>query len=1376
VALPAGSATAGGATTAGSATIGGATASAALAGTTVAVSAAAAGVARWQLFGSAASQVPPFLELTATADTAPQIDSQDPSANASMPSLTPELLASGHDADGASVQYVFTVFSSSGSQLATSGLISAGDWSVPSGKLSWNQVYYWTVQDFDGTYYSAAPQLSYFSTPVPQPLVTSSLAQNTGGQGFSPVAGNYTTAATDAQVATAGPALSIERDYNNLDPRVTGAFGAAWSSLLDMTVRPGSNDSSGSTQTMVVTYPDGQQVGFGKNTNGSFTAPEGRYATLAAVTGGYTLTDKNDTVYTFTQSLGSGSYGIASIADALGHALNFSYTSGRISQMASAVSGRALHVTWSTPAGATSPHVATVATDPVQAGNSATALTWAYSYNGDQLAKVCPPASSTACTAYSYQAGSDFQNAVLDSAPHSYWRLNEASGTTAASSVLANEGTDKATYSNVTLGQPGPLPGSAATSAGFNGTSSYIQLPTRLVSQASYQSAGLWFKTTATGGVLFGYTNTPITSATTPGQYTPSLYVGSSGDLHGEFWQGSPGAPIATSVPAKTAYSYDAYGNKATETDPAGNVTAYAYDPDGHLLTVTLQNYTGDPVNPSPPVNLVESSRAYDPVGRLASVTDSMGWVTSYTYTDDGLLATVTRSDPHGGASFTEQANTYDAAGRMISQVTGNGTTTTNYTLDAADRVTSEVLDPGAAPHLNRTTTNVYSPDDKVLTETVTNPNAGTTPAQVTDYTYDGMGNQTSQTVHADTSGSPPGPAGWWLLNETSGTSAADSSGNGHTGTASGGVTLTGGSTGAVFNGALDGQISASGPVLNTAASYSVSAWVNLSAADTSRQDAVSQDGVNASGFELLYNGSSGTWSFTRALSDVTNRNVSQVTSQAPAAAGTWTHLVGVYDATGSTISLYANGVLQGSTAAGSAPWSAGGATAIGRALYNAGQTKFFTGDIADVQLYPAALSAAQVATLYSDGRAGGALSARLTTSWTLDKRGLPTSTTDPNGNVTHYSYDEAGNLAVTTEPTVTTQVYLGSATPTVPVTMDGYNTFGEKVESSDANGNVTRTAYDAAGRPVSQTAPPYTPPGSSTQITAVSSTAYNGLGQVTSATDPLGNITSYTYDQLGDAATVTAPDTGVTHYTYDTNGDQLSATGPTGALTQATYDYRGRTLTATQVERYPSAAAYTTANVYADGAGGGGWLASQTTPQGVKTSYAYNPAGEATSVTDGARNTTRYAYDAAGRLTATTAPDGTSTTTTFDQAGRAVGLADLSATGAVLRSSSAVYDGVGNVTAATDYRGNTTTFGYDATGLVTSEVQPVTASSSVTTSLGYDAAVTGPCTPTGTGATGGTRITRGTWRSRGWSRRRRRSPRRGWGRSRRRMTRTPVR
>ena len=194
-------------------------------------------------------------------------------------------------------------------------------------------------------------------------------------------------------------------------------------------------------------------------------------------------------------------------------------------------------------------------------------------------------------------------------------------------------------------------------------------------------------------------------------------------------------------------------------------------------------------------------------------------------------------------------------------------------------------------------------------------------------------------------------------------------------------------------------------------------------------------------------------------------------------------------------MTLYVNGVQCGTTATDTTPFAATGPLAIGQGKWQGDLADWFNGSISDVQAYQRALSPSDISALYRTAGTGGATASsnKLTTTWALDKRGLPTSTTDPNGNVTHYSYDEAGNLAVTTEPTVTTQVYGGSATPTVPVTMDGYNTFGEKVESSDANGNVTRTAYDAAGRPVSLTAPPYTPPGSSTPITAVS---LNGLQQ----------------------------------------------------------------------------------------------------------------------------------------------------------------------------------------------------------------------------------------------------------------------------------------
>ncbi|TVT44605.1 hypothetical protein FNH05_21235 [Amycolatopsis rhizosphaerae] len=60
---------------------------------------------------------------------------------------------------------------------------------------------------------------------------------------------------------------------------------------------------------------------------------------------------------------------------------------------------------------------------------------------------------------------------------------------------------------------------------------------------------------------------------------------------------------------------------------------------------------------------------------------------------------------------------------------------------------------------------------------------------------------------------------------------------------------------------------------------------------------------------------------------------------------------------------------------------------------------------------------------------------------------------------------------------------------------------------------------------------------------------------------------------------------------------------------------------------------------------------------------------------------------------------------------------------GTIVTQSSATYDAAGNRLSTTDARGNTTTFTYDATGAMTQEVAPVTASSAITTSFGYDTA-----------------------------------------------------
>ncbi|MEV6971773.1 LamG-like jellyroll fold domain-containing protein, partial [Hamadaea sp. NPDC051192] len=502
----------------------------------------------------------PYLSVTYTPNVAPQIDSQYPPRDYQATSLTPELLAKGHDPDvwpKPAVQYNYKVNDSTGALVATSGWTSSSSWTVPDGKLQWSKTYYWWVVSYDGWATSPDPlNVAYYyplSTPPPQPLVTSGLSQDGGGRGFEPAAGNYTTEAMDAQVATVGPALAVQRSYNSRDPRTGLAFGAGWSSMVDANVTERMASTSG--KTAVITYPTGTEVAFGRNADGSFNPPPGRYSVFTTVTGGYSLVDKDGTTYLFTRQVAGTAgtdavYAITSIKDAAGRTLTFSYNASGLVETITSASGRALHLTWSTPVGASKPHVATVYTDPATAGDASTVATWVYAYSGDQLTKVCPPTDATHCTVYEYGTGSQYPTALLDAGPHSYWRLSEPAGSVkAASDVLDNGGTDAATYSNVQLGQPGPLPGSAATAATFNGTSSYVEVPGKLVSAASYQSVSMWFKTTTPDSVLFSYQKDPITGGTTAGNYTPGIYIGSSGKLRAAFWTNNVNAGIVSANP-----------------------------------------------------------------------------------------------------------------------------------------------------------------------------------------------------------------------------------------------------------------------------------------------------------------------------------------------------------------------------------------------------------------------------------------------------------------------------------------------------------------------------------------------------------------------------------------------------------------------------------------------------------------------------------------------------------------------------------------------------------------------------------------------------------------------------------------------------------
>jgi hypothetical protein len=79
-----------------------------------------------------------------------------------------------------------------------------------------------------------------------------------------------------------------DRTYNSLDPRSSGAFGAGWSSVADTSLR-----NNGPTVT--VTLPDGQQMTFGENGNGTYAAPMGSPDVLVESSSGtWTLRDASD--------------------------------------------------------------------------------------------------------------------------------------------------------------------------------------------------------------------------------------------------------------------------------------------------------------------------------------------------------------------------------------------------------------------------------------------------------------------------------------------------------------------------------------------------------------------------------------------------------------------------------------------------------------------------------------------------------------------------------------------------------------------------------------------------------------------------------------------------------------------------------------------------------------------------------------------------------------------------------------------------------------------------------------------------------------------------------------------------------------------------
>ncbi|MGW0434878.1 LamG-like jellyroll fold domain-containing protein [Micromonospora sp. NPDC003197] len=218
------------------------------------------------------------------------------------------------------------------------------------------------------------------------------------------------------------------------------------------------------------------------------------------------------------------------------------------------------------------------------------------------------------------------------------------------------------------------------------------------------------------------------------------------------------------------------------------------------------------------------------------------------------------------------------------------------------------------------------------------------------------------------------GPAASYSLDEGTGTTVGDTSGNGRTATLTGGGWTTG-RLGTGFSAEGDaladqaltlsgtGQYAATAaPVVRTDTSFTVAAWVRLRS-DTANATALTQAGAVNGGFQLYYSTTHG-WVFNRHATDVTGTTIVRAVSPSPPQLGRWTHLAGVYDLSAQQIRLYVNGALAATTAFVDPPWHASGGLQIGRLKYKGAFGEYWPGEIDEVRLYDRVAYPAEIAEL----------------------------------------------------------------------------------------------------------------------------------------------------------------------------------------------------------------------------------------------------------------------------------------------------------------------------------------------------------------------------------------------------------------------------
>jgi RHS repeat-associated protein len=297
----------------------------------------------------------------------------------------------------------------------------------------------------------------------------------------------------------------------------------------------------------------------------------------------------------------------------------------------------------------------------------------------------------------------------------------------------------------------------------------------------------------------------------------------------------------------------------------------------------------------------------------------------------------------------------------------------------------------------------------------------------------------------------------------------------------------------------------------------------------------------------------------------------------------------------------------------------------------------------------------------------------------------------------------------------------------------EAYDVFGNATRIVDANGVATEMVADVLGRPSTSTIKGVS--GCDTSVDALCATDLATTRTYASVAGPLqtehrpgGGVTSHTYDARGRVHTVSRGPSATDlreriEYTYDplTGKKNLEKTlaWESGSWVEKRrdafgYDAEGRLQTVT----HPDATTVT----YTYDADDRLKTMKDERHTTANAIYEYDPAGRLASVKQllsaaaGTWITTSYAYDTAGNLTSVTDPNGNATTYAYDDFGHM-----LSQTSPVTGTTTYAYDDAGNLTLTTDATAASTARTYDALARVLTATSTRSGSTTEAVTWGYD-------------------------------------------------------